>query len=248
MKTIGSFGKKQMVNVKVNGNWDIILPEHRADRPEWYTDKGWERARLDSMFKTTKEGDVVYYIGAEEGDMCGLLAMWGAKLAMFEPNPLVWPNIKAIWEANNLPMPLMAFAGFVGKEVTVTQKDLATGTVFPPSADGELIGNHGFKTLVERDGTIPTVTIDRLVEWGGLAVPDMITMDVEGAEWEVLRGGEKTLRKYLPRIYLSLHPEFMYEIYKEYAFDLRRWLVNMGYTETLLDYQHEVHLLYEAAK
>lgn len=234
-----------MIKTKINGQFDIILPEHRAARPEWNTEKGWERKRLDSMHKTTKPGDVVYYVGAEEGDMCGLLAMWGAKLLMFEPNPLVWPNIKAIWEANNLPVPILSFAGFAGNDTTVDVKDFRTG--FPESANGEIIGNHGFKTLVERDGTIPTVTIDYLVE-SGMPIPDMLTMDVEGAEWEVLRGAEKTLREHLPRIYLSLHPEFMYEIYKEYAFDLRRWLINMGYKETLLEYEHEVHLLYERAE
>lgn len=233
----------EMIKTKVNGRWNIILPEHRAVRPEWHSPGGWERARLDSIHETTKNGDTVYYVGAEEGDMCGLLALWGAELVMFEPNPLVWPNIKAIWDANNLPDPRI-FNGFAANKTTPDAWE-NFGYGFPSAANGEVISNHGFKNLCEADGTIEMIKIDDLVAGTMDLEPDMISLDVEGAEWEVLRGAEQTLLKHHPRIYLSLHPEFMYEIYKEYAFDLRNWLKNMGYKETLLDYQHEVHLMYE---
>ena len=246
----------KMVNVKVNGRWDILLPEHRAARPEWTSEGGWEKARLDHMHKTVKKDDVVYYVGAEEGDMCALLQMWGAKVVMFEPNPAVWANIKGIWEANKLGRPYGALVGFAGKmqrvippndphpnELPVWSNRGYRG--WPECAFGKMIAEHGFKNLCEDDGTLPQYTIDAVVALGNLGVPDMISIDVEGAEWEVLRGAEKTLREYHPRIYLSLHPEFLYEIYKEYANDLRWWLKQMGYKETLLDYQHEVHLVYE---
>ena len=236
----------KMVKVKVNGRWDIILPEHRAVRPEWTSEQGWEKARLDSMFKTTKKGDVVYYVGAEEGDMCALLQMWGAEVALFEPNPAVWPNVKAVYEANKLEPPIFSFYGFNANKTDLrgyTDK----GREFPACANGDVISNHGFKNLCEDNGEIPLVKIDDVVYKTSL-IPHMISVDVEGAEWEVLRGAEQTLIKYHPRIYLSLHPEFLYEIYKEYAFDLRNWLKNLGYKETLLDYQHEVHLLYEENK
>lgn len=243
----------KMINVKVNGEWDILLPEHRAARPEWTSPGGWEKARLrrinfdvGSFLDQNKEEPVMYYVGAEEGDMCALVQMWGAKLVMFEPNPTVWANIKAIWDANELDKPWM-FPGFAGNKTTIEfgAGNLATFMAWPESANGPMISDHGFKNLCEADGTIPIVKIDDMVESGNFRIPDMISIDVEGGEWEVLRGAEQTLRNYMPTIYLSLHPEFLYEIYKEYAGDLRHWLKQMGYKETLLDYQHEVHLVYE---
>jgi FkbM family methyltransferase len=226
-----------MLEVLINGQWKIKLPEHRAARPEWTAPGGWERARLEHIHSTLKKGDLVYYIGAEEGDMCGLLQMWGAELVMFEPNPAVWPNIKSIWDANDLDDPIAALEAFAGRE----SKGQLPSFSWPQSCYGKIISDHGFKNLCAADGTIPIVKIDDLPNM----VPDMISVDVEGAEWEVLRGAEQTLRKYHPRIYLSLHPEFLYEIYKEYSGDLRYWLKQIGYKETLLDYQHEVHLVYE---
>jgi FkbM family methyltransferase len=234
----------KMVRALLNGKYRIILPEHRAKRPEWYQPGGWEKARLDHMHRTTKKGDTVYYVGAEEGEMCALLQMWGALLYMFEPNPLVWPNIKAIFDANDLANPCRSYVAFAANQ---TDNFVLWNMQWPPDriVNGPVISDHGFKNLCEWDGTIPRVKIDDIVMTGMGRVPQMISLDVEGAEWEVLRGAEQTLRKHHPRIYLSLHPEFMYEIYKEYAFDLRNWLKGMGYTETLLDYQHEVHLYYE---
>lgn len=233
----------KMIPVKINGRWTLKLPEHRAARPEWTAPEGWEKPRLDHMRSTTKKDDIVIYIGAEEGDMCALLTKWGAHVAMFEPNPDVWSNIKAIWEANNLDEPYICYAGFAGPETTENAESALYMGKFPPSADGPVIAEHGFKSLHQADGSIPSIKLD-VLGMSGL-IPDMISIDVEGAEWEVLKGAESLLRNAHPRIYLSLHPEFLFEIYGRYAVELRSWIKQFGYKETLLDYQHEVHLVYE---
>lgn len=226
-----------MQNVKINGRWDILLPDHRAARPEWYTEQGWERKRLDSMHEHLNSKDVIFYVGAEEGDMAGLLSSWGVAVGMFEPNGLVWPNIKAIWEANKLAPPLFCFSGFASTCNVDIPDGMSYG--FPPSANGPVIGNHGFKELSD-PGKIPQIRIDAV----GI-VPTALSIDVEGSEWEVLRGAEKTLREHHPKIWLSIHPEFMFNYFKEYSGDLRNWIKEIGYKETILDYQHELHVYYE---
>lgn len=235
----------KMVGTLVNGRWPLLLPEHRAARPEWdIANGGWERERLDHMHSTTKRGDRVLYIGAEEADMCGLLALWGAQVFMVEPNELVWPNAKAIWTANGLTKPAGLFSGFCGVEDSDNWADGLSFGTWPECADGPVIGDHGFKELHD-PGDRPIVTMDTLVStlrW----VPDMISLDVEGAEWSVLKGAEKTLREHHPRIYLSLHPEFVYRLYGIYAAEVRQWIKDLGYRETLLSYEHEAHFVYEA--
>jgi FkbM family methyltransferase len=228
-----------MKNIKINGKWDIWLPKHRAERPEWFTDKGWERARLDSMHKHLSKDDLMFYVGAEEGDMAALCQMWGAKMVLFEPNPKVWSNIKAIWKANKLEDPLLCYVGFASNKTSTQGIDLIIReSVWANCANGKLIADHGFMELHNHNA--PEIKIDDIE-----VIPTAISIDVEGSEWQVLRGAEQTLRKYHPKIWLSLHPEFMFRIYGEYQFDLRAWIKNLGYKETLLDYQHEVHLMYE---
>jgi hypothetical protein len=61
----------------------------------------------------------------------------------------------------------------------------------------------------------------------------------------VLGGAERAIRQYKPKIWLSGHPEFMLQQWDESLYNLRQWIKGFGYKETLLDYQHEVHLFYE---
>lgn len=237
----------EMVKALLNGKYEIILPKHRADRPEWYTEAGWERKRLDALHDEIKkqlaEGRTpkVYYIGAEEGEMCALCRMWGANGLMVEPNERVLPNIKAIWDANKL-LPWEILVGFMGKEATA-KPDWLKATQAMKHIKGDVIGDHGFKEL--RDpGDIPIYRIDDLNS-AGFVSPTIITMDVEGSEWEVLQGAEHCIDTFKPVIFLSLHPEFLIDQYNKYSYEVRRWIMDKGYKETLLDYQHEVHLMYE---
>lgn len=232
----------EMVEAKLNNRYKLIIPKHRADRPDWYTEDGWERARLNSLHHNLKKGDVLYYVGAEEGEMPALCQNWGAEVFLFEPNPKVWPNIKAIWEANSLADPI-TFAGFASHTTERKGEPLQKG--FPACADDEIIGNHGFKELYLEAENYPQIKLDDVWGAGIYKPPTAITLDVEGSEWRVLEGATETLRTHKPKIWLSGHPEFMFHQWGEYLSDLRNWIKAFGYKETLLDYQHEVHLFYE---
>lgn len=230
----------EMVEAILNGEFKMVLPKHRADRPEWYTEAGWEKARLTALCQVISEQDhpVVYYVGAEEGEMCALCAMWGADVVMFEPNDKVMPNIREIWKANKLA-DCKFFAGFAGNE---THTDWSEALHNIMDIEGDVISNHGFKELQD-SGDIPIVRIDDMVHATG-KVPTVISMDVEGAEWEVLQGAEETISIHKPVIMLSLHPEFLIQYWNKYSYEVRRWIIDLGYEEKLLDYQHEAHFLY----
>jgi hypothetical protein len=92
----------EMIKTILNGEFEMVLPKHRADRPEWHNETGWEKLRLKSMHNNLSEGDVIYYVGAEEGEMTALCQMWGAEVVLFEPNPKVWSHFPITWSANNL--------------------------------------------------------------------------------------------------------------------------------------------------
>jgi FkbM family methyltransferase len=231
----------EMVKCRVNGQYDIILPKHRADRPEWYTEKGWEKERMQNMRGRIDKGDVVLYVGNEEGDLSAIIASWGAKMVLAEPNPKVWPNTKVIWEANNLENPLACFVGFISSQSTYYKNDEFVQNCFPACADGPVIGDHGFMEL--RNHNAPEITIDELSRIIN-HVPDHISIDVEGSEWEVLKGAEQTIMQHKPILWVSIHPEFMIQQYGQYSADLRNWIKDRGYSETLLAYDHECHFMY----
>lgn len=55
---------------------------------------------------------------------------------------------------------------------------------------------------------------------------DLIRMDVEGAEWQIFNGAWKTIRKYLPQIFIELHVS---TIGREKAWTLLTKLRDIGY-------------------
>lgn len=240
----------EMIKAKLNGEFEIILPKHRADRPDWYTQEGWEKARLKAFHgeikKQIKNGikPVVYYVGAEEGEMPALCQIWGAEVVLFEPNPKVWPNMKAIWEANKLAPPMATFDGFASNDNREFE-DALKFREFPEVADNEVIGDHGFKELYLEGQNYPQVRIDLITTQLEVEPPTIITFDCEGSDWEVMKGAELTLMGYKPTIFASIHPEFMFHQFGQYSRDFRNWIINLGYEETFLDWQHEGHFIYE---
>lgn len=239
----------EIVEATLNGAYTLKLPKHRADRPEWFTEHGWEKARMEALVETIdyKCGGssdplpLVYYVGAEEGELCAICAMAGAEMYLFEPNPRAWPNIKAVFEANNLPMPY-TFPGFASNKSA--DMDISVSQEWPGCATGEIIGNHGFKELHSEALYYPQIKIDHVWKQPGLRPPDIITMDVEGSEFEVLRGAEQTILKHKPTLFISLHPEFLVQFWGEYSRDLRNWVIDRGYDEELLAWDHEAHFVY----
>jgi FkbM family methyltransferase len=234
----------EMKKVIVNGEFEITLPEHRAARPEWYKETGWEKPRLKHMSDNISSEDVMYYVGAEEGEFAALCQMWGAEVVLFEPNPKVWSHFPLLWSANNLELPLVCIPGFASDKINNLSRIYYNE--WPPEVNNVIEAAHGFKELYLEGDTYGQITIDSCVYDHKIKPPTAISLDVEGSEWRVLGGAEKVLREYKPKIWLSGHPEFMLQQWNESLYNLRQWIKELGYSETLLDYQHEVHLYYES--
>lgn len=222
-----------MVDTTINGRWSLRLPAHRAARTEWVS--GWETERLADMHRRLEPGDVIYDVGAEEGDLPALWASWGCQVGMFEPNPAVWPNIAAIWAANRLPGPLFAYCGFAGD---TPRHDDRIRDGWPTSAIGPIIGDHGFCQLNERPD-LPATTIDLTAL--RCTPPDAITIDAEGSELRVLTGATDTLDDVRPTVWVSIHPTFMDVQYGDHPADLHRFMADRGYTAHFLGDDHEQH-------
>lgn len=255
-----------MIPTLINGQWQVLLPEHRAVRPEWYTETGWERARLGSMHHHLTalceratgpdigRRPVIIDVGVEEGDLTALYSQWGCDVVMVEPNPKVWPNVRAIWEANGLRDPLYAFVGFAGDACDYHGPghaqwfDTHVGPThgWPRCAFGDVIGDHAFLHLAQHPH-VPTQTLDYMMALAGVNV-DAITMDVEGSELTVLRGAEGILADDRPLVWVSVHTDAQW-MDENYPLDGRaavlEWMAKRDYAGTLLAIDHEEHWFFQ---
>ena len=240
----------EMVDTLINGRWTLKLPAHRAARPQWdIANGGWETERLAAMHSVIEPAMTVFDAGAEEGDFPALYALWGAQVVMFEPNPLVVPNIKAIWDANHLAPPLGFFTGFAAAATNLTPAQMEPIFAqpdrdgWPACAYGPVIGDHGFRNVCERFHDTPQIRIDDYCTMRDVH-PDVLTLDVEGAELEVLTGAEHTLKVRHPLVFASLHPTFIQEMYRQTVQDVHAFMEDCGYTGELLAVDHEEHWVF----
>lgn len=234
-----------MIPTLINERWTLLLPAHRAERQEWPV---WEIERLAAMAELIGPGDLVYDIGAEEGDFPALWASWGADVVLAEPNPRVWPNIRAIFEANGLEDRVRGWwVGFAGDEPRdcpewdAEHVHAADGRGWPSCALGRIIGDHGFLVLPERPDC-PVITIDQLAMF--YEPPSVITIDVEGAELTVLRGARGVLASARPAVFVSVHIDMPW-IDEKFPGDtgdkVAEYMESLGYSGRHLATDHEEH-------
>lgn len=214
----------------------VRLPAHRAI--QWLQDPTWERQRIRTMAQVIQPTDVVYDIGAEQGDMS---ALWGkltpqGGVVLVEPNPLVWPCIKATFDENGLAGPLTRFVGFCSADGTEGGSEGG----WPECAQGTIDPAAGFAHLAEQPD-IPCTTVDRLAARSGYT-PNVITIDVEGAEIEVLKGAADTLRAARPEVFVSVHPAFLRHHFGQTPADVFRVFESYDYRCHVLESDHEIHV------
>lgn len=244
----------EMVEGTINDRYKIMMPQARALRPEWKMENGgWEVKRIEAMLAAIKESDIVFDVGCEEAEMSALLQKeTGCNMVLFEPNDRVWPCVKAVWEVNNLRPPLDLYRGFIS--------DKTTGEIKPPldnpfeGIDWPMIHGHGFKQLYENYPDVPQITLDDYC-YKNNVFPDVITMDCEGSEFQIIKGAEKVLKEHRPTIFMSIHPDFMFESYKhegkwkdlfgddkQRVVHLLRFIDEIGYKHEIIEWDwHECH-------
>lgn len=184
--------------------YEVVLPEPLASLDIF---DYWEKERTHSMRDNLNKGDVLFDIGSENGFQSAIYAkyMVGAEnIVLFEPEPSYWVGLRAIWQHNNLPDPKGCFAGFASNK-TSAGKRIRKG--WPKESEGqELRKGLTYRYIHENRTDTPEITIDEYVKRTGI-VPDAITADCEGAEAFIVSGGRETLKKYHPKVWLSLHSD-----------------------------------------
>lgn len=196
----------------------------------------WEMAYVRELINTLKPGMTVYDIGAENGELtilAGSIA-GGENIHIFEPNKDYFPNIKSIWEANNLKKAANCFNGYVyeksDENVEYKQlEDLGKGEIFK----GCLHVNH-------IDTPMQMVSLDDYCKI--FTPPDVVMMDIEGGELSAIIGAKDIIEKYSPIFFISIHkPQFIMHRSNGTKEDLLKIFSNSGYTATHLSTDHEEH-------
>lgn len=177
-----------------------------------------------SLASAVKPGEVCYDIGGYRGFFSGVFALAGARLVVtFEPLPENCEQLYKLAEINpHLPLRTEAIA--VGDcDETVEFR------VMPEASMGK-ISDSTFQPDVKGTKllTVPIRKLDSLVFDDVLPAPQIIKIDVEGAEVHVLKGATKVLSIHRPRLFIEAHSQSL-------ASSCTSILNNLNYKVTVLE-------------
>ncbi len=162
----------------------------------------YEYSKQKAFSAAIKRGDVVYDLGAHVGFyslLASVLVGPEGRVFSFEPVPA---NLDFLRRH-------LALNGVTNCSVTDAAVSDSNGTakfdVVSNSSMGHLAGDS-------RDAlSVRTIALDSLVESGEIPPPNVIKCDIEGGEYDALRGASGILAKYSPTIFLATHGPEVHE-------------------------------------
>ena len=235
-----------LTEVKFAGRVPIKVLPHRAIQHDF---ENWEKCLVDALIDTLKPGQIVYDIGAEQGEFTALIGkiVGGENVHIFEPSSWYWPNIKAVWKGNDLAKPASCWAAFVGDAYRHTGIIGAEGGTYlckscwPDQVKGEIFQQDAFANYIEHP-FIQVTTLDSYrVEFP--KAPEVIQMDVEGCEGLVIKGATELLRLHHPTIFMELHSDTALARHGTNQEAVLDALAALGYKCELLGRDHDDHFI-----
>jgi FkbM family methyltransferase len=157
----------------------------------------YEHAKQMAFCREVRKGSVVYDLGANVGFYSLLASTLVGNEGMvfsFEPSPRNLQYLSKHIELNRI-LNCRIFDMAVFSNDGVAQFHLDSN-----HAEGRLIQGKQLHTV-----PVTTVKLDTLVFSRGMAPPDLLKCDIEGGEYEALKGAEAILRQFAPVIFLATH-------------------------------------------
>jgi len=193
---------------------------------------GSGRPTLPSLIDEIRGDDVFFEIGANIGVISCLVGdrIETGQVVAFEPHPLNTDRLRVHFDNNDVPGSVY--------EVALSDEESEMDLGIDSSETGA--GGHS----ISSDGTEDVLTVeskrgDSLVSSEGIPTPNVVYIDVEGAELRVIRGMRESLRSERCRlVHCSVHateapgansihdhghtPEQLHEELESLGFDLER--------------------------
>jgi FkbM family methyltransferase len=195
-------GKKWIVGSATHGCW-LGSFEHRKQQ---------------LFVRAIKPGDVVYDIGANAGFyslLAGVRVGERGHVYSFEPLQDNVRNLRKHLEMNRVTNCTV---------IEVAASSVDGEALFDPSSDRSMAHLSASGSIRVR-----TTALDTLVSRKEIRPPDFMKIDIEGAEYDCLRGCADTIRTFRPIVFLATHGQ---DIHDACLRQLIEWEYEVGSLDT----------------
>ena len=175
--------------------------------------------RFETMEQEIQPMALVFDIGANVGDTVYEFIRWSHKVVAFEPNPNLHTRLTKRFAGQNV---LIQKCGLDNHNGTNTFKICDANSLSTFSQYWKEHSRFADRHYWDIELEVPVMTLDNAIDVFG--IPDYVKIDVEGYEYEVLKG----LTRLLP------HTIFCFEWVEEQINDIRnsvQYIQSLGYTQ-----------------
>lgn len=187
--------------VKYKGVHFFVNTGERRGKRMFFFGK-YEDREEQAFLSFVRKGDLVFDVGANIGIYSLLAAKHGARVVAFEPSRQVLPVLRRNIESNGFEDDIQVVEQAIGSErssvkfLEGVESNCGVGKIVPFSDNGQ-------------DGEyydVDVCTLDSFVDQFGM--PNVVKIDIEGAELLALRGASRMLSEAKNTVFLvEFHPE-----------------------------------------
>jgi FkbM family methyltransferase len=212
-----------------------------------YKNGDTDKEMMSSIANSVPDGKVIFDVGAFIGTSSLVFSrMVGSKgrVIAFEPNKFNRVRFEKNVNKNKEFSKNIALFPYALSDSDRTVKMVLSDNIDNGySSTSRLKGSHSTihdESLPEgfEEVEVQALMLDNFVSIHGI-VPDILKIDIEGAEYSLLLGALATIRKYHPQFYIELHSEYC-------ALKCTELLVGEGYSMTVLHEEDDNRIMIRA--
>jgi FkbM family methyltransferase len=196
--------------------YPVVLPQ---DKAIWIGN--YEETFATAVKNRVRPGTICFDVGGYHGFFAGLMGLAGASTVItFEPFPPNRDYIQRVIRCNReLPIEVMPYA--LGD-----RDDNVSFNAMPDPSMGKWSGSNFQPGAAASEViAVPMRRLDSLISSGEVPVPDLIKIDIEGAELEMLEGTRELLESKHPALFIETHSPRLAmqcdELLRQHSYEVR---------------------------
>ncbi|WP_460189160.1 FkbM family methyltransferase [Urechidicola sp. KH5] len=215
----------------INGiNYDLHIDDWIQS--QLYFLNEYEMPEIKALGRFLNDGDVFVDIGANIGlftlNAANLVGEFGSVIA-FEPFKMNWNSLKK----NVL---LNRYTNIKIENFAIGEKNGEISLFYDDSES-----NLGMVSFKEKGNSIKenieSITLDTYIKNHSITKVDFIKLDIEGGEFNALKGMIETLNRFKPTLLIEILND---EFYKDNNDSIENFLSNLGYSKFFIDDEGDV--------